>query len=355
MGGVGDLMDQVGNRELSPVSHSTSLSVSDGGQSKKSEKFRVYNESREGFLSAEVAVFDTTAEPLKRLFDYLVNASEAGLWLKPYRGIPASQGARYFDLVYLDDENRVAEDLDNYPNPQFNVLKDEPASALLLPAHTVFASQIRRGDQLGIRSATELEGMLETLANALGGESEDRSNGHAEVRHSNGSSHFAMTPDAYRAPQQPPQQTTANAVEGEGESTESLSVRAWRWLFPKSKSGYRSNRVPLPGLIAYHWSGGTPQAYQLGNLSKTGFYLLTDERPYPGTLILMTLQRTGKEGEKLGSSIAVFTKVIRWGSDGVGFAFVTLELREAKESSGRSNRGADQEALQEFLRRFDLP
>ncbi len=347
-------MGQAGNAGSSPVSHSTPLSVA-GGQPKKGGKFRVYNESRESFLSAEVAIFDTTSEPLKRLFDYLVNGSEIGLWLKPYRGIPASQGAKYFDLVYLDEENRVAEDMDNYPNPQFTVLEDEPASALLLPAHTVFASQIRRGDQLGIRSARELEGMLETLARAPGTESDIQGAGPGEAKRSTNSSPSATGYDAHRALQQPLQQTAGNAVESEDEPTRSLPVRVWRWLFPRRESGYRTNRIPLPGLIAYHWSGGTPQAYQLGNLSKTGFYLLTDERPYPGTLILMTLQTTGKEGEKLGSSIAVFTKVIRWGADGVGFAFVTPELRESKESIRRPNRGADQEALQEFLRSFNLP
>ena len=73
----------------------------------------------------------------------------------------------------------------------------------------------------------------------------------------------------------------------------------------------------------------------MGNISVSGFFLLTDERPYPGTLILMTLQKTGTNGEKPGNSIAVYTKVIRWGSDGVGFRFVPVESKDAKNHRGR--------------------
>src|SRR5580692_2229451 len=80
-----------------------------GERARKGKKLRVYNQSRESFLSLEIAIFDTTAEPLKRLFDHLVTGSETGLWLKPYRGIPATQGAKFFDLIYLNEECRVVE------------------------------------------------------------------------------------------------------------------------------------------------------------------------------------------------------------------------------------------------------
>ena len=53
---------------------------------RKNERLRVYNRSQESFVSLEVAAYDSTAEPLKKLFDYLVTGSDASLWLKPFQG-----------------------------------------------------------------------------------------------------------------------------------------------------------------------------------------------------------------------------------------------------------------------------
>jgi hypothetical protein len=311
------------------------------------DRFRVYNRSRESFLSLEVAIFDTTAEPLKRLFDYLVNGSDTGLWLKPYRGIPSTQGAKFFDLVYLDEECRVIHELDNYPNPQFTVLEDEPASALLLPAHTVFASQICTGDQLAICGAEELESILADLSNSTDEDSGTHDLSIAESSSNSGS--FRMPHQA--ALEKP---NVREAELGVGKKS-SLGARMKQWFFGEAHGSDRSIRRALPGLIAYHWSGGTPQPYHLGNISETGFYLLTDERPYPGTLILMTLQRTGTKGERLEESIAVYAKVIRWGPDGVGFAFVTVEARDKKDADRQPDNWADQESLQKFLKGLHLP
>jgi hypothetical protein len=83
----------------------------------------------------------------------------------------------------------------------------------------------------------------------------------------------------------------------------------------------------------------------------SGFFLLTDERPYPGTLILMTLQKTGTNAEKPENSIAVYTKVIRWGPDGVGFRFVAVESKDAKSNKRGPKNFANQESLDAFLRK----
>lgn len=332
--------------EPNPTLSNPAPDESRGRLPKKDEHFRVYNRSRENFLSLEVAIFDTTAEPLKRLFDFLNHGSETGLWLKPYRGIPASQGARFFDLVYLDEENHVAWEVDHYPNPQYTVLEEDPASALLLPAHTVFASQLRRGDELFISGLAEIEGILESLATteadtvvpskAMAGQTQVARD--EAIALDSGSQ---LVPD--HAEWSPPQKET------------SFGARIKRWFSSDSEKDQRSNRKILPGLVAYHWSGGTPQPYQLGNISESGFFLLTDERPYPGTLMLMTLQRTGSRGEKLGNSIAVYSKVIRWGPDGVGFSFVPLESKDPKSANRQSTTGADRESLDRFLKEFNLP
>lgn len=300
----------------------------------KFQQFRVYNRSREDFLSLEVAVFDTTAEPLKRLFDFLIHGSDTGLWLKPYRGVPASQGAKFFDLVYLDEHNHVAWNVDHYPNPQFTVLKREPSSALLLPAHTVFASQVHMGDQLSICALEELESFLRTLADTSPEYSHESS---TQVR------------EQAQVIQNGHAQTDSDAHHSSFAKRTSFVARVKQWFLEPPKSA-RTNRQTLPGLVAYHWSGGKSQPYQLGNISESGFFLLTDERPYPGTLILMTLQKAGSKGEKLGNSIAVYSKVIRWGPDGVGFAFVVMDDEDARRDHHEQGKPASRKSLQEFLR-----
>jgi hypothetical protein len=336
-------MVQTGEAKSSDGSLPQATPPSSGGGAHKNEKLRVYNRSEESFLSLEVAIFDTTAEPLKRLFEFLVTGADRSLWLKPYRGIPATQGAKSFDLVYLDAECRVIQEADHYPNPQFTVLSQEPGSALLMPAHTVFASQIHVGDQLAICGVAELEGILTDLSNSTDGDSGTQDQSIAEPSSSNSGSIRMPHQAAHQKP-------NARETESEGEKKSSWGARIQRWFFPEAQSDNRSFRRALPGLIAYHWSGGTPQPYPLGNISETGFYLLTDERPYPGTLIMMTLQRTGTGGEKLEESIAVYTKVIRWGPDGVGFAFVAPEVKDIKRTDHQPGELADQESLQRFLR-----
>lgn len=314
-------MAQTGARESSPEANVK--------RTKSEDKLRVYNRSVGRFISLEVDLFDSTVEPLKKLFEFLVHGTDVGLWLTPYRGIPSTQGAKLFDLIYLDEEYKVQE-IDTYPNPAFTNLNDEAASALLLPAHTIFVSQIRRGDQLAICASDELESLLHDLDDS--------------------SSENPTGPtSSQRQVTKPQSQPTVP----ETESKKSIVVRAWRWFFPRTPAGYRSNRTPLPGVIVYHWSGGTPVPYHVGNISESGFYLLTDERPYPGTLILMTLQRIGKDNQKITDSIAVYAKVIRWGPDGVGFRFVPVEAKESKNPE--PNPGANLKSLNAFVKALSPP
>lgn len=125
------------------------------------------------------------------------------------------------------------------------------------------------------------------------------------------------------------------------------SLIAWlrNWL---SADRRKSPRQPLPGLVAYYWTGSAPRAYQIADISATGFYLLTEERWYPGTMVLMTLQRTDSDGQNLEDSIAVQSLVVRWGSDGLGLAFVLVP----SGSDGQRARGADKKTLEKFLSRL---
>lgn len=114
----------------------------------------------------------------------------------------------------------------------------------------------------------------------------------------------------------------------------SFRTRFARWLDadkPRSIASApgdrrRSKRHPVPGLVAYYWTGGTPKAHQIGDISSTGFYLLTTERWVPDTMIRMTLQRPGPKGERAEEAISVVSRVVRWGEDGVGYEFVASKV-----------------------------
>ena len=108
------------------------------------------------------------------------------------------------------------------------------------------------------------------------------------------------------------------------------AVQFLRWLFPDLESDApqpvtdrrQAPRLPLPDLIAYFFTGGSPQPHPIQNISVTGFYMETEERWIPGTVIRMTLQRIGSRGDDPGDTISVHSRVVRWGPHGGGFEFV---------------------------------
>jgi hypothetical protein len=116
----------------------------------------------------------------------------------------------------------------------------------------------------------------------------------------------------------------------------SWKIRLLRWLFPdlvigevaKPQDRRRADRQSLSGLIAYYFTGGSPEPHKIGNISVTGFYLHTDERWMPGTVVRMTLQRAGSKGDDPSDTITVNSKIVRWGSDGEGFEFILTDLDE---------------------------
>lgn len=114
------------------------------------------------------------------------------------------------------------------------------------------------------------------------------------------------------------------------------TVRLLRWLFPhliiqepeRPPDRRRADRQSLPGLVAYYFTGGKPEPQRISNISVTGFYLHTDERWMPGTVVRMTLQRVGSKGDDPADTITVNSRIVRWGSDGEGFEFILTDLEE---------------------------
>ena len=319
----------------------------------ETQRFCVYNLAQESFLSLEVAAVDTTALPVRKLIDAIATIqSGTGLWLRPYRGIPLVSGLPLFDLIYLDEELRVVQQVELYPHPGATQFRKQVASALALPAHTIFASQTHPGDQLAICTSTEMEQRLQNLSRpdtpvsvpvAMVSESQ-------AVREEPALP--PLSPDQSRHVQNAIQQLRQRNAETMGLKKDSWKTRLRRWLLGDYPDRRTNKRLPLPDLFAFYWIGAVPHACYIGNISETGLFLLTQRRPLLGTQILVTLQRTDTGGAFLGDAITVQTKVVRWAADGIGVSFVFVPASVAEAGERRPQTWADQKALEGFLWRM---
>lgn len=108
---------------------------------------------------------------------------------------------------------------------------------------------------------------------------------------------------------------------------DSLGAKFKRWLHPTSSTKSdrrRAYRRYVPGMVAHYFTGGAPKPHEVADISMTGFYVLTQDRWMPGTMIQMTLQKPCAKGERK-QSITVLARVVRRGSDGVAGEFVMSE------------------------------
>jgi len=126
------------------------------------QKYCVYNQTRESFLSLGVAAADTTMTRLKGLIGKLTLGLDEGLWIVPSRGIHTVGVLFPLDLVYLDESYKVIHVVESFPTFRISPLIAQAASVLELPTHTIYSSQTQPGDQLVICVAEEMEQRLRT-------------------------------------------------------------------------------------------------------------------------------------------------------------------------------------------------
>jgi hypothetical protein len=98
----------------------------------------------------------------------------------------------------------------------------------------------------------------------------------------------------------------------------------------------RSERIPALPLAAYFWDGAVPLPHVVRDISRTGVYLFTQERWYPGTMLQLTIDAKGRaattdQAVAPEDSMVVWSKVVRYGADGVGFEFMILKARDRKK------------------------
>ena len=128
------------------------------------------------------------------------------------------------------------------------------------------------------------------------------------------------------------------------------SVKSWfaRLFSEERRRAPRHRSLPL---VAYYWDGGEPVAHGILDASATGFYLLTQHRWYPDTVLAMTLQRVRAAATDSTRAIAVNARAVRAGADGVGLAFVFTEGDRSLQARSLPTKAAGRRELRRFLKR----
>lgn len=350
----------------------------------ESRKLCAYNQTRECFLGLEVDLTDLALPKLKEKIASLTLKSGEGLWMAPFRGLP-EWGIRVpLDLLYLDQENRVVDVVESYPVFRANPSTPQPVSVLALPTHSIYSTQTQAGDQLVLCAAEEMQERLENFTRLGGGNGAQPASAPAPEA-ANGLAKRSVSSESQVRVQEPSRKSPSSVVQGavllrekplwsggpgllelENRSEEEVSPskqthlmgliqpemtdvrppRGWleRWWSPDPR---KAPREVAPGLAAYYWTGGPPEAHQIRDISATGLYVVTEERWYPGTLVLMTIKSSAFGEEVSERTICVHSRAVRWGKDGVGLQFV---LQKDAEDNGMG--AADRKALEKFLQRL---
>jgi hypothetical protein len=119
------------------------------------------------------------------------------------------------------------------------------------------------------------------------------------------------------------------------------------WLFVGDRrQAERHKSLPL---VAYYWDGGEPVAHGILDASSVGLFLLTKQRWYPDTVVAMTLQRIHATASDPHRTVAVNARVVRSGTDGVGFTFIFPRVGSARMRSMPAA-AADVMEVQNFLK-----
>jgi len=317
-----------------------------------------YNQTRECFLGLEVACADMSSASLKELLGTLALKSGEGLWMAPFRGIPETNLQDPLDLIYLDEACKVIEVVESFPTFRVTPSSPQAASVLALPTHSIYSSQTQPGDQLVLCAAEEMQRRLERFSGTSGvtGTVQGAVLLRGKPLWSGGPGVVDLGADRpYDGKENPElgQPYEMDLVEPGAKDVKLPKSWLERWWSPdprKAPNRRRASRDPLPGLAAYYWTGAAPKAHTIKDISSTGLYVVTEERWYPGTLILMTIQQDQGGESRVEHSIAVHSRAVRWGNDGVGLQFILQEPQVDPDES--EVQGAGKRELDQFLARL---
>lgn len=360
-----------------------------------------YNQTRQRFLSAEVDADDFTAASLVSRLPGITSDSGSGLWLVPFRGITPTSVRVPVDLVYLDINSKVIEIVESFPLARVPASSPAPASVLVLPAESISSTETRAGDVLLLCPPDEMKLRLQKLAEtkpeaaapapakeepARGGVGrvlhwEDRvrlrnpaekpvaeaapvQDRVVEERVEAPAAEPAVQPVAAMAVYEPVREAAAAAPLVAPVIEEKPSVQpaqkpakqgSWlqRMLGLEPPDPRKATRESLTGLSAYFFTGGTPVAHAVRDISLTGMYVITNERWYPGTMVRMTL--TDRHEPTAERSITLHATVMRSGDDGVGLRFVLQNPKDRRRPADGTAESADTAQVEQFLQKLRNP
>jgi hypothetical protein len=278
-----------------------------------------YNQTRECFLGLEVAAADIPFPLLAEKMRSSILRSGEGLWIVPFRGLPITEVLAPLDLFYLDTEGRVLETVESFPTFRIGTTCPRPASVLALPAHSIYSSQTQPGDQLVVCVAEEMEQRLAGAAPA------------ATPAQLQWAVLLRAEPLWSGGPGTVELETSTVTSDGHEQRHEMdladprtktlLPPNIWldRWWSPHPR---KAPRKPSAGPAAYYWNGVPTAAHGIRDIGSSGTYLVTEEKWYPGTLVLMMLQRKDARQDTEEHTVEVETRAVRWGHDGIGVQFM---------------------------------
>ncbi len=111
-----------------------------------------FNKTRQTFLASQLQTADSHWKRLKGLLGTpeTVFTAGKGLWIVPCHGVHTF-GMRYaIDVVYLDSGHRVVH-LEEHVKPwRMTPIRIEAETVMELPAHTIWNTQTRLGDEVEI-------------------------------------------------------------------------------------------------------------------------------------------------------------------------------------------------------------
>ena len=352
-----ELMERAGLANGSPGKEGAAAQPP-GTRTMESQTFCAYNQTRECFLGLKVKAGELSSNHVAELMLEKPMKSGEGLWMKPFKGIAATAMPAPLDLIYLDEDCRVIDLAESFPTFQVSSSSPRPQSVLALPAHSIYSSQTQSGDQLVLCVAEEMERQLERLTN-MREQAETVPvpviTGAALLREKplwSGGPGLLQLED--RNGHDKPEVLQAHSMDLTPPGVKVKSqLRTWieRWWSPDPR---KAPRIKEPGLAAYYWNGAAPVAHGVRDISSSGLYVVTEERWYPGTLVLMTLQRTDHGEEYAERSIAVQSRAVRWGPDGVGLQFILADDQDLRQGKAAIMDAASREEFELFLAQLKL-
>ena len=349
--------------------------ISGDSPSAKKSGFCAYHRTGQRFISNEVEVVEATEGDFEDCYSSLLPGSGTAIWT-PIRVLSSTSFCIPVDLLYLDDTFTVLATVESFPVARLSSPMERAASILTLPARTITTMEIEVGDQLLMCSPEEL--LLHLL--------NERPLSPDEVRQLLGVEQEAEELDgpteAPAAAPQPPEParveewrpaavpvplsdsaTVSSAVSTPKPAAAPAPVAApapiaapevvtftapapvavpvtapapvpappaveekvswWRKLLLGPDDQRWGERKPVPGLVAYFFTGGAPKPHLVRDISTSGIYVLTSERWYQGTYVRLTL--TDERDPSAEKSLTLYAKVVRSADDGVGLEFLLHE------------------------------